>query len=221
MKHTFFVLLIAMINFTGYSQSTSQKNRASQQVVGGTCEGCEAIYESPVPFEKLWYADTLPDFNEPGPKIKISGIVFKNDGKTPAKDVIIYIYHTDQTGRYSQKRIDPGSYQEGPGKRHGYIRGWMKTNESGEYTFYTLRPAAYPQRKDPQHIHVTIKESDKKGYSIDAYQFQDDPLLTRSERSKLKNYGGDGIIQLTFRNGIGEAKRNITLGLNMEDYQVK
>ena len=213
MKHTFLILLIALISFTGSSQSNIQKNKASQKVVGGTCEGCEAIYESPVLFEKLSYADTLPGFNEPGPKIKISGVVFKNDGKTPAKDVIMYVYHTDQSGRYSQK-----GNESGWGKRHGYIRGWMKTNERGEYTFYTLRPAAYPQRNDPQHIHVTIKETDKNGYSIDAYQFDDDPLLTKSERSKLKNYGGDGIIQLKLVNGIWEAKRNIILGLNVDNY---
>ena len=216
MKQAFLILIMALLSFNGRSQSTIEKNKASQKVVGGTCGSCEALYESPVPFEKLSYVDTLPDFNEPGPKIKISGVVFKNDGKTPAKDVIIYIYHTDQAGHYSQQ-----GYETGWGKRHGYIRGWMKTNERGEYKFYTLRPAAYPQRKDPQHIHVTIKESNKFGYSIDTYQFDDDPLLTKSERSKLKNYGGNGIVQLKLINGIWEAKRNIILGLNVEGYRAK
>ena len=36
--------------------------------VGGNCEGCEAIYESPVPFAELNAIDTLPDFNESGSK---------------------------------------------------------------------------------------------------------------------------------------------------------
>lgn len=207
------LILLTLISLTGCSQSTNQKNKATQKEVGGTCEGCEAIYESPIAFEKLSYVDTLPDFNEPGPKIKISGIVYKIDGKTPAKNVIIYIYHTDQTGHYPKKGNETGW-----GKRHGYIRGWVKTNDRGEYKFYTLRPKAYPQRKDPEHIHVTIKESDKNGYSIDVYQFEDDPLLTREERNKLQNLGGDGVVRLKLINQIWEAGRNIILGLNIQDY---
>ncbi|MEJ0106972.1 MAG: hypothetical protein WDO19_32475 [Bacteroidota bacterium] len=38
----------------------------------------------------------MPDYNEQGPKLVISGVVYKADGKTAAKDVIMYIYHTDQ-----------------------------------------------------------------------------------------------------------------------------
>ena len=110
-------------------------------IVGGGCEGCEAIYESPVAFENLTWIDTLPDYFEAGPKLMISGIVYKADGKTPAANVVLYVYHTDQTGHYTQKENKTGW-----GKRHGYIRGWMKTNLKGEYKFYTLRPAPYPSR---------------------------------------------------------------------------
>ena len=60
----------------------------------------------------------------PAPKIEISGIVYQRDGKTPAKDVVIYIYHTDQAGHYTAK-----AGQTGRAKRHGYIRGWVKTDK--------------------------------------------------------------------------------------------
>lgn len=214
MKHTILILLIAGISFTGCSQNASQKNKSSEHI-GGPCEGCEAIYESPIAFEKLSYVDTLPDFNEPGPKLKISGIVYKNDGKTPAKDVIIYVYHTDQTGHYTKKGNETGW-----GKRHGYIRGWVKTNERGEYKFYTLKPAAYPGRNIPAHIHPVIKEPGKNDYWIDEYLFDDDPLLTTSEKSKQQKRGGDGIVHLKLINGIWEARRDIILGLNVPDYPV-
>jgi protocatechuate 3,4-dioxygenase, beta subunit len=216
MKQTTLIVLFALISLTGCAQSIIEKNKASQKIVGGNCEGCEAIYESPVAFEKLPNTVTLPDYTEKGPKIEISGIVYQRDGKTPAKDVIIYIYHTDQTGRYSKKGNETGW-----GQRHGYIRGWMKTNEKGEYKFYTLRPAAYPNRKDPQHIHVTIKESDKNGYSVDTFLFEDDPLLTKEQRDKERNIGGDGIVRLKAENGVWKATRNIILGLNVQDYPVK
>ncbi len=207
------LILLTLISLTGCSQSTNQKNKATQKEVGGGCEGCEAIYENPVPFEKLNHVDTLPDFNEQGPKIKISGIVYQSNGKTPAKDVVLYFYHTDQTGHYPRKGNETGW-----GKRHGYLRGWVKTNNKGEYEFYTLKPAAYPQRGEPAHIHITVKEPDKNEYYIDDYLFDDDPLLTQIQRSNLKNGGGNGIVKLKLLNGILEAKRNITLGLNISDY---
>jgi protocatechuate 3,4-dioxygenase beta subunit len=207
------LILLTLISLTGCSQSTNQKNKATQKEVGGGCEGCEAIYENPVPFEKLNHVDTLPDFNEQGPKIKISGIVYQSNGKTPAKDVVLYFYHTDQTGHYPRKGNETGW-----GKRHGYLRGWVKTNNKGEYEFYTLKPAAYPQRGEPAHIHITVKEPDKNEYYIDDYLFDDDPLLNQFQRNRLKNGGGNGIVNLKLLNGILEAKRNITLGLNISDY---
>ncbi|HET9053772.1 MAG TPA: intradiol ring-cleavage dioxygenase, partial [Cyclobacteriaceae bacterium] len=90
--------------------------------VGGPCEGCEAIHESPIPFDQLPRAVTLPDFNDPGPKIEISGIVYQRDGMTPARDVVLYVYHTNQKGVYPSK-----GNEKGWAKRHGYIRGWVKT----------------------------------------------------------------------------------------------
>lgn len=46
---------------------TNTNNKQSQQrsdiKVGGPCEGCEAIYESPVDFEKLSNMVWLPDWS--------------------------------------------------------------------------------------------------------------------------------------------------------------
>lgn len=62
-----------LISFTACSQNSAQKQNKpgnATQIVGSRCEECEAIYESPIPFEKLDEVDTLPDFNDPGPKIE-------------------------------------------------------------------------------------------------------------------------------------------------------
>ncbi len=133
--------LLFLLNFCSLiscSQSTNQKNNATQKRVGGPCEGCEAIYESPVAFNKLSNVDTLPEFNEADTKIKISGIVYQRDGRTPAKNVVLYFYHTNQKGFYPKK-----GNEKSWGIRHGYLRGWIKTNDKGEYKFYTLKPAAF------------------------------------------------------------------------------
>lgn len=204
---------IVFMGFTSCSQ-VANPTAKTQKHIGGPCEGCEAIYENPTPFEKLSNVDTLPDFHEPGPKLEISGIVYKADGRTPAKDVVLYVYHTDQKGVYPKRGDEKGWAQ-----RHGYIRGWMKTNANGQYKFYTLRPAAYPGRQDPQHIHITVKEPDKNEYWIDEYVFADDPLLQRQPKSDRKPRGGSGVLTLQkAKDDMHSGTRNIILGLNVEDY---
>jgi protocatechuate 3,4-dioxygenase beta subunit len=215
MKYITLMLAIALLNVRACSQNITEQNIANLKRVGGPCEGCDAIYESPVPFEKLNNMCWLPDWKEAGTTLAVNGTVYKPDG-TPAAGVIIYIYHTDQTGQYPTKGTASGW-----GKRHGYIRGWMKTNEKGEYKFFTLKPQPYPGRKDPVHIHVTIKESDKNAYWIDDYVFDDDTLLTKAIRIKLEDRGGSGILPISsFYKGRKSLKseRNIYLGRNIPGY---
>ena len=214
----FIAVLILLFDLTACSQSNN-KSRSSNDPktrVGGGCEGCEAIYECPIEFEKLHAVDTLPDFNEPGQKIEISGVVYQKDGKTPAKNVVIYVYHTDQTGRYT-----PGSEPRGWERRHGRLRGWMKTDKNGSYRFYTLQPASYPNSNIPKHIHITIKEPNKNEYYVDEYLFDGDPFLTPSERNKQEMRGGSGIVTLhSSSDKILRATRNIYLGRNIPNYTV-
>jgi protocatechuate 3,4-dioxygenase beta subunit len=200
------IILILLVSWGAFAQTATKK-----KLIGGECEGCEAIHESKTPFEKLTSVTTLPDYNEPGPKIEISGIVYQRDGKTPAKDVVIYVYHTDQTGIYPTRGNETGW-----AKRHGYIRGWVKTDKNGYYQFYTLRPKAYPNRKDPAHIHITVNEPDKNEYWIDEYLFEDDPLLLTKPSAPR---GGNGVVKLLPpENGVSYATRHIILGLNVPDY---
>lgn len=186
----------------------------AQKKVGGGCECCEAIFEQAPDFSTMNNVDTLPDFNEQGAKMLMTGIIYKKDGRTPAANVVLYIYHTDQKGYYTPK---PG--QTGCAKRHGYIRGWIKTNITGEYKFYTLKPAAYPGRNIPAHIHPVIKEANLNEYYIDEWLFDDDPLLTAEEKSKAENRGGSGIVHLTkTTDGLLLCKRDIVLGKNIPNY---
>lgn len=213
------LVLLSLCCLTACSQSSRQQQNKpddATQHIGGACEGCEAIYELAPPFDQLPSVDTLPDFNEPGPKIQISGIVYQRDGKTPAKDVVIYVYHTDQSGHYSTKQM-----QTGWAKRHGDIRGWMKTDLNGYYQFFTLRPAHYPGRNEPEHIHITLKEPDKNEYWLSEYMFEDDPLLSPDKRKMQEQRGGDGIIKLLSSvSGIAYGTRHIILGLNIPDYPI-
>lgn len=197
--------------------SVQAVNKRITGLVGAPCEGCEAIYECPIKFEQLGHSIQLPDWNEKGITLTVSGIVYQPDGKTPAPGVILYVYHTNQNGIYPKKGDETGW-----GKRHGYIRGWMKTNEKGEYLFKTLRPASYPTGNIPAHIHITIKEPGMNEYWIDDYFFEDDPFLTTEERKKLSGRGGNGIVKtVETEKGRLVAERNIYLGKNIPNYPKK
>jgi len=207
MKIKFYAFIILLGVLACHSQ---KKEKAI--IIGGPCEGCEALHE--YGNKMLTSTDTLPKFAQNEPKIKITGTVYQIDGKTPAENVIIYIYQTNRKGIYERK-----GNEKGWARRHGYIRGWVRTGKDGRYTFYTFRPASYPDRRDPEHIHVTVKEPDKNEYYLDDFVFDDDPLLIKSERIKLRNRGGSGISLPVLKNGINTIERDIILGLNIPNYQ--
>ena len=79
----------------------SLKTPLHAQVVGGPCEGCEAVLE--YGDRKLSPSDTLPEFEKHTEKMYVTGIVYQADGKTPAANVIIYAYHTNEEGIYPTK----------------------------------------------------------------------------------------------------------------------
>ena len=199
------VFLFLICSFTSCKSQTIKN-------VGGPCEGCAAIFE--YGNKRLTSLDTLPQYQQNEPKLKITGTVFKKDGKTPAENVIIYIYHTNRKGIYETK-----GHETGWAKRHGFIRGWVKTGNDGRYTFYTFRPASYPDRSEPEHVHITVKEPDKNPYYLDNYIFDDDPLLTESERKGLKSRGGSGIVKPKEKGGMLTIERNIYLGKNIPNYK--
>lgn len=176
----------------------------------GPCEDCELMREG-MPAALRWEAKLAGPTE--GEEMIISGVIYEKDGKTPAANVILYVYHTDKTGRYT-----PASDQK-DARRHGRMRGWMKTDSRGRYAFKSIRPGAYPGRKDPAHIHPIIQEPDGRYYWIDEYLFEDDPLVTTQIRANQEKRGGSGIVTLKKnQDGIWEGKRDIILGLNVEGY---
>lgn len=186
------------------------KRVVEEKVVGGPCEGCEAIYE--YGNKELFPTDTLPEYASGGEKLKVTGTIYEADGKIPASDVILYIYHTNADGIYPTKGGETGW-----ARRHGYLRGWIKTGKDGAYTFYTTRPGTYPSRSEPAHIHATIKEPGIKEYYINDFRFTDDPLLDRSKAEKQPR-GGSGIVKPVKEKEGWVVKRDIILGLHIPNY---
>ncbi|TDQ25448.1 dioxygenase family protein [Tenacibaculum caenipelagi] len=210
MKKYLGILLLTFFIISCKGQSSSKIERK----IGGPCQDCEALLDYKALNITPKSTDTLPGFNENNPKIKITGTVFQKDGKTPAENIILYIYQTDRNGIY-QPSEKPISWE----KTHGQYRGWLKTSNDGKFTFYTFKPAPYPKMQEPEHIHIYVKEPNATPYYIDSYFFESDPLLTEDKKQSQKKRGGSGIIKLKMKGGIWTAHRDLILGLNIPEYE--
>ena len=175
---TLLVILVLCYHSHQDLQAQSRQLASSDRnSVGGGCEGCDLMFvEIPSTIKSML---RLSIRAKPGEKLEISGIIYQSDGKTPAPDVILYVYQTAKSGLY-----EPGPNQTGGVRRHGRIRGWVKSNQKGEYKFLTIRPGNYPNADIPAHIHPTIKEPDKNEYYIDEFVFDDDKFVNADYRSQ-------------------------------------
>lgn len=195
-------------------QKVASQNTKGDIAVGGPCDQCNLLFEGMPPPGDIASETTVAGRSEPGERMEISGTVFLRDGKTPAKDIVLYIYHTNAEGRYL-----PADTQI-LGRRNGHLRGWVKTDARGRFRFYSIRPAPYPNGNMPAHVHILVKEPGKQVYYIDEVWFADDKLVTGALRNKAEKRGGDLVIPLIKNSKeVWTGSLFITLGLNVPGYQ--
>lgn len=169
------------------------------------CEGCEAATDRS-PDELDWQV-RLPPEGEPGERLVLSGHVLMPDGETPAPGVVLYLHQTNAEGLYRSTL----STAEG-GRRDGIIEGWLVTDEAGRYEIITIKPAPYPRGGIPAHVHVYVKEPERRPYYLDDFVFEGDPHLTPAYRAGQERRGGSGIIRLTRNSdGVWRGYRDIVL----------
>ncbi|NIQ54026.1 MAG: intradiol ring-cleavage dioxygenase [Gemmatimonadetes bacterium] len=133
------------------------------------CEWC-GTGEAPAGLD--WRV-TIAGAEESGERLVVRGVVYEPDGRTPADDVLLYLYHTNAEGVYETLGDETGN-----GRRHGHLRGWLRTDERGRYEIDTIRPGSYPGREAAAHIHVTVQEPDgTTEYWLPSFKFADDPFL--------------------------------------------
>ncbi len=157
----------------------------------------------------LTATDSVPDYANAEKKLRISGTVFKSDGKTPAKDVVVFIYQTDENGEYELKKDDRN-------ENYIYHRAWVKTNEDGRYNFFTFVPGTDFGSNQMKHIHTFIKENNLPVYEADGFLFEDDPYLSKYCRKKLRKAGATNILNPEKVGDILVANRNIVLSQNIQ-----
>lgn len=155
---------------------------------------------------------TIPAPAHPGQKLELRGKVLRAEGRTPVAGVILYFHHTDARGIYPR----PDAARSSDFRYwHGALRGWLKTDSGGNYVLKTTRPAPYPGRTDPAHIHVYgLLPGSRTGFYFADFVFAGDPLLTdrywRSVRANnLEPYGGVALSQDS--NGVLQGRRDLIL----------
>ncbi|KAA3614254.1 MAG: intradiol ring-cleavage dioxygenase [Planctomycetota bacterium] len=169
------------------------------------CSWCGA-HEAP---RSLSWNTTIAPPDEPGEKLVVTGTIYQEDGSTPAADVLVYVYHTNVEGVYPKRGDETGN-----ARRHGYLRGWMRTDEEGRYRFETIRPAPYHTHGgEPAHIHYTIQPKGSREYWINAAWFSDDPRVTDELLAGLNRQGGfSNVMQVSQdANGVWHGKRDLIL----------
>ncbi|HJX90069.1 MAG TPA: hypothetical protein VJ372_06200 [Pyrinomonadaceae bacterium] len=143
--------------------------------------------------------------SEPGEPLIVSGTIYSPDRKTPMEDATLWVYQTDATGIYSTSGGD---------NRFTRIHGQMITRADGRYEFSTIKPASYPGRNIPAHIHAYVSAPGFPEYWIDEYVFEGDPFITEEARKKM--YRGEGkfvsVMKLTRgSNGVLRGVRDIQI----------
>jgi protocatechuate 3,4-dioxygenase beta subunit len=105
---------------------------------------------------------TVPD--EPGEKLRVDGVV-RDAAGMPVTDALVYAYHTDARGIYSEQGSDAPR-----------IFGYMRTDANGRFAFNTIRPASYPGQPHEfdQHIHYVVTARGFRERQT-ASSFADDP----------------------------------------------
>lgn len=169
------------------------------------CDGCEVAAERTA--EELTWEVHLPPDGEPGERLVLTGQVLMPDGQTPAPGVVLYLHQTNAAGRYRSVRSTSGG-----GRTDGMIQGWLATDATGRYAITTVKPGPYPDGGMPAHIHVYVKEPDRRPYYIDDFVFEGDPHLTPAYRANQELRGGSGILQLKRQeDGSWRGTRNVVL----------
>jgi len=137
--------------------------------------------------------------SEPGTPLVVRGVVLDPAGLA-APNVEVFAYHTDRTGLYAA---------EGTGEPW-HLKGWAVTDEHGRFEFRTIRPAPYPNRDIPAHIHATVS-THCCGHQFTDLMFEDDPLATNAYRERFAAAGEHGLYGKVTRNPDGSESVSYTI----------
>lgn len=115
--------------------------------------------------------------NSKGVPMRLTGTLFKEDGKTPLKDALVEIWQCDENQHYDNTSDD-------------YLfRGAIKTTKEGKYEFKTIVPVPYKINPDddnsawrPAHIHMRVSVAKQQDLITQIY-FKGDKYIQEDNSS--------------------------------------
>ena len=190
--------------------------RAIVRCLPTTADILGPFYKSGAPF-----TTKLADINEPGDRLFIKGNVFTSDCITPIEDALLDVWHADDAGVYDTSN----NYN---------LRGKMKTDVNGEYSYETILPGAYDiggGQFRPKHIHIKASAQGHTDLTTQLY-FQGDPFIPTDPwasdpdavnriipltKDIDNNWQGEFDIILDSNTGIDESKKLGDLGYLLQN----
>ena len=130
---------------------------------------------------------------ESGERIRVTGRVLQHDCKTPIKGAVLDVWHADAEGRYDNESED------------FRLRGQVKTDENGTYSFETIKPGFYPlgSTMRPAHIHFNVSYPGCHPLTTQLY-FEGDKYLSPNDPCGVCNSGDPTLIVSFAKEGEGD-----------------
>ncbi|TBV26610.1 MULTISPECIES: hypothetical protein [Flavobacteriaceae] len=213
MKNVFTLLFLTLFASTAFAQNTMLTASIADEIPTNYKKRSPVYDYTEVNLNNV---DTIPGFDATTNKLKLTGTIYLSDGVTPAKDVVLYIEHADEAGEYDIKKEH--------GKKYIEHRGWVKTDANGTYTLYTFMPGeaiipiTQPERRSPKQIFPIVKVPGEKAYNLSAFMFDNDPLITKTCRKRLKRKGIDCLLTTTQEGDMLVATKDIILKADAAAY---
>ena len=154
---------------------TRRERLATLAVVLTIC-GTTAAW-SALPGEDAPSTIRLTGDGEPGTPLVVEGTVFRPDGLTPAPGVVLYVYQTGLDGLYHSTDGVPR------------LRGYMKTDEHGRYSYRSIRPGSYPKSTIAAHVHTQLWGGSFEPQWNRDLLFADDPFVRDRDRTESDSAG--------------------------------
>ncbi|MGE3800457.1 MAG: FlgD immunoglobulin-like domain containing protein [Candidatus Kapaibacterium sp.] len=110
---------------------------------------------------------------EAGTRLFLNGTVYANDCLTPLPNVVLDIWHADDSGCYS--RFEDC---ENPTQDDYKLRGIIRTGSEGTFALETVKPGHYLNGSQfrPSHIHLIVRHPEIEDLVTQLY-FEGDPYI--------------------------------------------
>jgi protocatechuate 3,4-dioxygenase beta subunit len=128
------------------------------------CGPTSAAAEGPFYVANAPQASDINPGKSPGQPMRIGGTVYSEDGITPIRDAKIELWHSDASGAYHPN--GNGDIARYP-RSEINLRGVTRTDAQGRYTFTSIVPGHYDERR--RHLHWKVSAPGHRPVTTQSY----------------------------------------------------